>query len=287
MESKGEEFVNTINRNTDVETIIDSFVRLWNENQNTALKILAHLRNPRGGGKGEKFVSQILLFFLKIVKNDIYEIIAEEFCNDYGCWKDLLVICELGKYYPCDVVDNEFELGLFETQLKEDIQCLSTGDNISLAAKWAPSEKTYFNKPKLLFANKLANRMNMTPRDYRKMLTNLRAHLKVVEVYMSTDRWEKIEFGDIPVIAHKNYCDALISQTNSQGVTSESRMNCSLRYVDYLLKKNDNESERKFEDIVNEYELNIEVDTSDYISIRKFDKLGFLETIELFKNKSC
>lgn len=77
---------------------------------------------------------------------------------------------------------------------------------ISLAAKWAPGEKTSFDKKgnlakrlaKLLFPNDKA-----PMKAYRALIGPLRAELKVVERFMCGGEWESINFSHVPSRAHK------------------------------------------------------------------------------------
>lgn len=75
-------------------------------------------------------------------------------------------------------------------------------NNVSLAAKWAPSEKS--NKwPGL--AKKIMKELGMSPKQYRKLLSKLRAELKVVETQMCSNKWSEITFAHVPSYAMKNY----------------------------------------------------------------------------------
>jgi hypothetical protein len=169
------EFLTEVNRETDTIKYINLFIKMWNEDQNLALRLIMKFRDING--KGEKKIPQVLLFIIKITNFHIYKEIVKHICINYGCWKDLLVIAEftvrwneLGAH---ELLNNDIEFKIFSDQLLDDIK----NNNVSLAAKWAPSEKTHYNNNSLLFANKLANLMNLTPRGYRKMLSNLRSHI--------------------------------------------------------------------------------------------------------------
>ena len=142
---------------------------MWDEDPTIALKILMNLRDYRNG-KGEKKLSRIILFFLKIVNISVYSRIVNDFCSEIGCYKDLLIMCEYSLYYG---LTYDYELEIFASQLKLDMKNLNNLDNkISLAAKWAPNEKGYYNKNGLNIATKLAYKLDMTPRQYRKNISN-------------------------------------------------------------------------------------------------------------------
>ena len=78
---------------------------------------------------------------------------------------------------------------------------------ISLLAKWMPTETAHSPKTRAL-AKTAMHKLGVTPRMYRKMLTALRAHLKVVESLMSADKWDEVDYPAVPSYAMKNYRDA-------------------------------------------------------------------------------
>lgn len=66
---------------------------------------------------------------------------------------------------------------------------------ISLISKWVPSEKskTYPTLPR-----KLMKKMGLSPKQYRKMLTKLRADLRIVETQMCSGDWGQIKYNHVP-----------------------------------------------------------------------------------------
>ena len=75
---------------------------------------------------------------------------------------------------------------------------------ISLLAKWMPTETAHSTEARVL-AKKAMRALSLTPRMYRKMLSTLRAHLKVVESLMSANKWNEVEYPAVPSYAMKNY----------------------------------------------------------------------------------
>lgn len=230
--NKALDFFTRIVRDAPVEDYVPSFVDMFNENNEIALKVLANLRDIRGG-KGEKRIVQILLLFLKITNNDIYCSVIGYFIEN-GYWKDLLVICDLTKKYDKSL-SNSVEIDLFSSQLNKDFKNLNNGSlDISLAAKWAPSEQTYYNRYPLKLSDAIRYNMCLTRRNYRNCITSLRKHLNVLEMNMSTHRFENIEFSKIPSVAHKNYRNAFKKELNKRGIYSEDRRILSKRYNEYI-----------------------------------------------------
>lgn len=92
-------------------------------------------------------------------------------------------------------------------QFEEDINNLNDGNAVSLLAKWiktpdASSEKT--RKLGILTAKKLGYSVY----DFKRLLRKLRKYLKVVEGYMSTGQWDKINYSAVPSRAMMIYRNA-------------------------------------------------------------------------------
>ena len=75
---------------------------------------------------------------------------------------------------------------------------------ISLLAKWMPTETASSRKTRDL-AHYAMRKLGLTPRVYRKILSALRKYLKVVEVSMSRQDWNEIQYAQVPSYAMKNY----------------------------------------------------------------------------------
>ena len=75
---------------------------------------------------------------------------------------------------------------------------------ISLLAKWMPTETASAKDTRDLAFHTMRN-LGLTPRAYRKVLTALRKHLKVVEATMSAREWQAIQYAQVPSYAMKNY----------------------------------------------------------------------------------
>ena len=75
---------------------------------------------------------------------------------------------------------------------------------ISLLAKWMPTETASSKATRDLAFHAMRN-LGLTPRAYRKVLSALRKHLRVVESTMSAREWEAIQYAQVPSYAMKNY----------------------------------------------------------------------------------
>lgn len=231
------DFFTRITRNAALEDYVTAFVKAWNENKKTITQIILNMRDVRNG-KGEKLIPCVIMVYLKNkLEHNIYEAILR--CMvDNGCWKDLLRIYEIDcrthpvyhRYCP--------ELQFIAKQLSEDELALSQNDKagISLCAKWAPSENSHYDHHPINAATKIRELLNMSPKQYRLMLTKLRNHLNILEMLMSTQKYDQIDFSKLPSIAHMKMRKAFLRDTNSEGIESDSRKKLHESYSDYLSK---------------------------------------------------
>lgn len=180
------------------------FEKVLNEKEAYALKFLFYVRDAREG-IGERDLFRTCLRVLvdnKTISNkdEIINTTIKE-TPEYGRWDDLFVL--LGTQYEKQVV---VAIG---DQLKEDINNYKNGKSISLLAKWMPSENAS-SKGTKAHAKVLREGLELTPRQYRKILSTLRKHLDVVEVKTCAKEWDKINYSSVPSKANLKYKDAFL-----------------------------------------------------------------------------
>ena len=116
-------------------------------------------------------------------------------------------IPELGRWdYVFEGIGTEIEETIYElirAYLMMDIKNYNENKPVSLLAKWLPSIKTH-NK-KNYFAVKLAKKLNLTEKEYRKILSKLRDRLNIVEKHITNKEYEKIEYISVPSKAMVKY----------------------------------------------------------------------------------
>lgn len=107
---------------------------------------------------------------------------------------------------------------------------------ISLLAKWMPTE-TASSKATRDLAFRTMRSLGLTPRAYRKVLSALRKHLRVVESTMSAREWEAIQYAQVPSYAMKNYRKAFAKHDpdgfaayKASLVKGEAKVNASTLY---------------------------------------------------------
>ncbi len=161
--------VGAIRRESD-EEITARFMRAFTEDKDIAMKLLFFARDIRGG-LGERKVFRVCLKWLSynapetVRKNLSY--IAE-----YGRFDDLLTL--FGTPVEKDALE------LIREQLQKDISAMNNNEEVSLLGKWLPSVNAS-NADTIKAAKKLARFLQMDDKTYRKILSQLRAYIRIIE----------------------------------------------------------------------------------------------------------
>lgn len=185
-------------RNMDESEIKRDFIKVLTDDLAVAAKLLFYIRDVRGG-LGERRLFRICLkcFDAKIVRKFVPLI------SEYGRWDDLWEL--LGEWKTVD--KDIFEL--VKNTLEQDMKNVQEGKPISLLAKWLPSENASSFETRIK-ATVIRNGLSITSRQYRKMLSKLRAYLKIVERAMSAKEWDNINYEAVPSRANLIYNDAFL-----------------------------------------------------------------------------
>lgn len=175
------------------DRLINLFDLAFTEDKILATSILLYNLDIRNG-KGERRIFKILFKNLCLQDSELSR-------------KVLALIPSLGRYdylfeaYQTPVWDEA--LTMIKNQLNADLGC----ENPSLLAKWMPSLRTH-NKDNP-FAKKLCKALGYSEREYRKILSNLRSKLNIVEKKL-TEKDYCINYEHIPSLAMIKYRDAFI-----------------------------------------------------------------------------
>ena len=182
-------------RNRSDEDVILMFKKAFAENAELAMKMLFYIRDVRGGQGERRFFRVVLKWAAgnKETRESVRKNI--EYIPEFGRWDDL--------YCLCDTVLEQDMFAFMKQQLALDLECKTP----SLLAKWMKSENASSQETKRL-AEKTRHAMGMNHREYRKMLSIMRARINVLEVLMSANRWDEIEFDKIPSKAGLIYKNA-------------------------------------------------------------------------------
>lgn len=179
--------------------IIHKFGLAWVEDRRLALKWAFYLRDCRFG-LGERELFRQLLKSEAIWHTDIIRPLIPNI-PVYGRWDDVLTL--MGTPLEKDT------LRLIGTQLSRDLNAVHLKRNISLLAKWLPSNNTSSKSSRVL-ANKIARYLKLSPKAYRTILSTLRKQLDVTEVKMSAGKWEELDYSAIPSRANLLYRNAFL-----------------------------------------------------------------------------
>jgi len=228
-------------RNADKNRIETLVAEAYKADPLLATKIIFYARDIRGG-LGERDTFRTALRYLAIhhpeaIKKNIWTI-----GDLYGRYDDLyfLVGTPLEKimWYRMSIV------------FKMDLDNMSKGGPVSLLAKWiktpdASSETT--RKMGIYTAQKLGYSVY----DFKRKLRKLRKYLKIVETSMSANKWNEIEYSEVPSKAMHIYSNAFGRHDESrfsnylEGVAKgKAKINASTLYPYELYEKYQNRLSR-------------------------------------------
>ena len=187
------------------------FDRAYIETPELAMKLLFHLRDIRGG-MGERKLFRTLLRHVAFSwpesarKNVAY--IAE-----FGRWDD--VLCQLGSPAERQAVK------AIKEQLAEDEAALRRRESddedahISLLAKWLPSDNASSPRTRKTAA-RLINALGMEQREYRRLVTSLRARIGLAECQLTRKQPKRINYEAVPAQAMLKYRNAFDRADNDR-----------------------------------------------------------------------
>jgi len=170
------------------EEVLNLFKKAFAEDREKAVRILFYLRDVRGG-QGERDLFRTCLEWLGTDVPEVFEKIVG-YVSEYGRWDDMFF-------------DNKKCIGIIKEQLNKD----KNSETPSLLAKWLPtmnaSSKT--TKAKARF---MAGKLELKEIEYRKLLRKIRKQIKVVEEFMSAQKWSDINYSSVPSQASRIYRNA-------------------------------------------------------------------------------
>lgn len=255
-------------RNRSDEDCILLFKEAYKENPELALKCLFYLRDIRGG-QGERRFFRVCYkwlanFDLAAARRNLQNI------PEFGRWDDLLALL--------DTKVKSVVMELIKEQITEDLSIIKNGGaNISLLGKWLPSENGSSVKTKSL-ATQIRKELGMTSRQYRKTLSLLRKTIKLVETQMSENKWDEIEYNNLPSRAGFQYRKAFarhdFERYNNFIRAKDTKVNAGTLYPCDIVHKvlaNSNSNERY---VLNKYWDNL----TDYFNGASFNGIAVVDT---------
>lgn len=190
-----------LSRSMAEDKVLNMFKSAYAEDKKLSVANLLYLLDIRDG-KGERRLFKIC--FKWLCNND----------KEYSI-KVLNLIGELGRYdYILEGLHTPIEkevIDLIDTQLKDDYN----SEYPSLLAKWLPSRGQ--NRKYLTV------KLNLTNKQYRKILSKIRARLKLIETSLCNKEYSEIDFEKVPTKAMLKYRKAF-------------QRHCEDEYSEYLEK---------------------------------------------------
>lgn len=166
--------------------------RAYAEDKEMLLKNILYLLDIRGG-KGERNMFKAAFKELITLDKELASIV-------------LNAVAELGRWdYVFITLGTDLEREMIEiisAQLNKDV----ADTYPSLLAKWMPSENTSSQDTREL-AKKIRIKLGATSRDYRKILSELRAKIKIVETSLSQKDYS-FDYSKVPSKAMMKYVSA-------------------------------------------------------------------------------
>ncbi len=194
----------------DLDRIHMKFVEAYRENPELAMKLLFYIRDIRGGlGEREIFRRLIRAVARKWPESAVKNV---RWIVEYGRWDDL--ICLMGTKAEKEAVR------IIREQLEADLAALERrrqGDltaHISLCAKWMPSSNTSSARTRGN-ARALMKRLRVNEKQYRAMLTPLRAAISLTEHFVTRRQFDRIQYEHVPSQAMLRY-DDLFSEADGE-----------------------------------------------------------------------
>ena len=223
------------------------FDEAYYQDKAMALRFLLFLRDVREG-IGERDTFRKLLLHL----TEIDAQIADKFLyivnlSEYGRWDDYIYIFATTK----DESLKRYIAEILQATLDADLYNYHNGQPYSLLAKWMPSINTS-SKKTVAVGNELRKYFRMSPSQYRKTLSKLRKGLDVLEVKLSSNKWDKVDYSHVPSLANIKYKDSFFRHDGVRRI----------KYLNDVAsgKKKINANSMFLYDIIHAYEKNVGFD---------------------------
>ena len=202
-------YINSINNNNKVEMICDLFV------------IMFEKRDCRGG-EGEK---QLFLQLFDKLYTKYPDLISAtlHLIPFYGSWLDLWKIASMNNQTL-----NHDIYRISSDQIRKDIVAMkeSRDNDITLCAKWTPSEKTkYYKKlcPNIdTYLKMIFPESTTLQKDYRQQIGLLREKIVVTEQLMCSGRWADINPKRTPSVCTNKHRKAFLNLSLKEDATADN-----------------------------------------------------------------
>lgn len=186
-------------RDMDEYEIFQKFLAAFREDPTLATKWLFFARDVRDG-LGERRLFNVIFSYMVDRDPTAYSRLVR-YIPEYGRWDDLL-----------NLMRTDLERDAFSTiahQFNKDLDGMKAGKSISLMAKWLPSIATSSVDSRRQ-ALKLSKYLGLNVPAYRKLVSKLRKYIDVIEVKMTDQQWDQIDYSKVPSRANMLYAKAFL-----------------------------------------------------------------------------
>jgi len=238
-------------------------------------KMIGHTRDIIDG-KGEYTLSYMMIYTWYDYYPELAMFALKCFVDlkkdhQYGSWKDIKYFCEYCKNNGASITHPfiqyhpliQYSIQLINERLKlDDTNLNSNIADISLAAKWAPREKSTFGWLfEHLAADYFQEYMRTTYNDsshdkailkckteYRKLLSLLNRKIDTLQIKQCEQKWTTIDFETVTSISLSKQKKAFLNVNNKGGIrhpTNSDRIICAEKFKDHIQKAVRGEIEMK------------------------------------------
>lgn len=199
----------------------------------TLYRYIFFLRDVRGG-MGERRLFREFIRQLALMEREELKMVIP-LIPEYGRWDDLFVL--RGTPYEVEMME------VIVAQLHNDVINSSQNKPISLLAKWMPSNNASCKETREL-AGYFTKRFQWTPKQYRKVLSQLRYYLKVTEAQISRNEYSEINYSSVPSKANLRYASLFLDRDYERRIAflnslkkGEVKVNSSTLYPQDIIAK--------------------------------------------------
>ena len=171
-----------------IKTLMDAL----KADKELALRWTLFIRDHKTGyGLGERYIFRLMLNWMAkdVSKKYITFKYLKLIVNKFGRWDDIFVL--LGTGYE------DMMFTLINETLVKDKEAVDNGKYPSKLAKWLPSENSK-KRTGRQFAKAFCKYNNIKPKEYRQMLSKLRAKLDLLETRLTKGDFDNIYYTNYP-----------------------------------------------------------------------------------------
>jgi len=198
------------------------------------------------------YFPELSLFALKCLVDH-----GDKKIHQYGSWKDIKYFCDYCKSNgsPINHPLIQYSISLITDQLKKDyVSFLSQSTDVSLAAKWAPREKSAYNwiytsLATYYFSEFIVTAKLNTPSyskavlkcktEFRKVLSVLNKYIDTLQIKQCSKTWAKIDFNKVTSVSLSKQKKSLLNITKNGEVRyryNEDRIACAVNFQTHIDK---------------------------------------------------